>query len=153
MLRQPNEICFPGGGIEKDEAPINTSIRETSEELCIPPENIHIIGASDTLFTPHNNLIYTFVGILNDYNGTFNEEVKEVFTVPLAFLFNAEPLCHYTSITIEPEENFPFQMIQNGQNYKWGKGRNPVYFYTYKNKVIWGITARIIYDFINLIKT
>jgi len=42
-------------------------------------------------------------------------------------------------------------MIQKGRDYPWGKGQYPVYFYTYEDKIIWGLTARIINNFVNLL--
>lgn len=152
LKQQPNEICFPGGRIEGEENGLAAAVRETSEELCIPSEKIKIIGPSDTLVTPFNNIIYAYVGILNDYRGTFNDEVSEVFTIPLSFLLTQKPLCHYIDVNMHPKKDFPFHLIQNGKDYKWSKGKYPVYFYMYEDKVIWGITARIIYDFISLIK-
>lgn len=152
LRKQPNEICFPGGKIETGEDGLAAAVREASEELCLSPEKIHIIGASNTLVTPFNSVIYAYIGILNDYKGTFNNEVREVFTVPLSFLLAQEPLCYYINVNMQPKEDFPFHLIQNGKDYSWGKGKYPVYFYAYEDKIIWGITARIIFDFISLIK-
>ncbi len=152
LKKQPNEICFPGGRIEKDESELAAAIRETSEELCINPNNISIIGSSDTLVTPFNYLIYTYIGILNNYKYTFNNEVTEVFTIPLSILLEQKPLFHYINVSMKPNNDFPYHLIQNGKDYEWGKGIYPVYFYEYENKIIWGITAKIVHDFINLIK-
>lgn len=152
LRKQPNEICFPGGRIEDGESNFDAAIRETSEELLIPPETIQIISPSDILVTPFNTIIYPFIGILKDYRGTFNDEVKEVFTVPLPFLLSQEAVCNYINVNMQPADDFPYNLIQNAKEYKWGKGKYPVYFYTYEDKVIWGITARITYDFIKNIK-
>lgn len=152
LKKQPNEICFPGGKIEKGESKKNAAIRETTEELLISYEDIQFIGASDILVTPFNTIIYPFIGVLKDYKGTFNSEVKNVFTVPLSFLMSYEPTYFYLDVNMQPENDFPYHLIQKGENYKWGKGKYPVYFYIYEDKVIWGITARITYDFIKAIK-
>lgn len=32
-VKQPGEICFPGGRIESGETPAETAVRETCEEL------------------------------------------------------------------------------------------------------------------------
>ncbi len=151
LKKQPNEICLPGGRIEKGEDELEAAIRETSEELCLNPDNISIIGASDTLITPFNYLIYTFFGFLNNYNYTFNNEVKEIFTVPLSKLISQKPACHYINVSMRPNDDFPYHLIQNGKSYEWGKSTYPVYFYEYNDKIIWGITAKIIRDFISLI--
>lgn len=152
LKSQPNEICFPGGRIEEGEDELTAAIRETTEELCLKPQNINIIGPSDTLITPFNYIIYTYIGILNNYEYTYNGEVNEVFTVPLSYFMSKNPECYYINVDLKPDLSFPYYLIQNGKSYKWGKGKYPVCFYKYKDKIIWGITARIIYDFITILK-
>ena len=153
LYSQPNEICFPGGKIEKFESAQQAVVREASEELMIHESNINVIAELDTVVTPFNSILYTFAGELNCYAGTFNpEEVKETFNIPLSFFINANPLRHDINITMKPQVDFPYQMIQKGRNYPWGKGQYPVYFYTYENKIIWGLTARIVRNFIEILK-
>jgi len=153
LSNQPSEICFPGGKIENLEESINAAVRETSEELLIPEGNIKVIGELDTLVTPFNSVIYPFAGMLTDYPGTFNsDEVKEVFCIPLSYLMETKPLCHYIDIEMKPRDGFPYEMIQGGKHYPWAKGKYPVYFYTYKDRIVWGITARITYNFIELLR-
>ncbi len=153
LNQQPKEICFPGGKIEYSEGRAEAAVRETSEELLIPESSIQLAGELDTLVTPFNTVIYPFTGILHNYRNTFNtDEVKEIFYVPLSFLLAAEPLCSYIDISMKPKADFPYEMIQGGRNYPWGKGGYPVYFYTYQGRIIWGITARIIHNFIGILK-
>jgi len=153
LKNQPNEICFPGGKIEKGESKEDAAIRETVEELLLDYNDVDIIGPSDIIVTPFNIIVYPYVGIIKNYNYTYNEdEVKEVFTVPLSFFLNNEPQSHYIDVKLIPGNDFPYDLIQNGKDYRWGKGKYPVYFYMYKDKIIWGITARITYDFIMHIK-
>ena len=152
LNNQPNEICFPGGRIESLESKQQAAVRETSEELLIPESQISIIAELDTVVTPFNSILYPFVGELREYKGTFNtEEVRSVFTVPMSFFIDTAPLCHDIDIKMRPREDFPYHMVQEGRNYPWGKGRYPVYFYTYEDKIIWGITARIINNFVSLL--
>jgi len=153
LKNQPNEICFPGGKIEKDESKEDAAKRETVEELLLDYDDVDIIGPSDIIVTPFNIIVYPYVGIIKNYNYTYNEdEVKEVFTVPLSFFLYNEPKFHYIDVKLIPENDFPYDLIQNGKDYRWGKGKYPVYFYIYRDKIIWGITARITYDFIKHIK-
>lgn len=153
LNHQPREICFPGGRIENMEANVKAAVRETSEELLIPESNIEVIGELDTLVTPFNTVIYPFTGILHDYKGTCNaDEVKEIFYVPVSYLMKTKPLCHNINIEMKPGENFPYDMIPEGKNYPWGRGSYPVYFYTYDERIIWGITARITHNFIEILK-
>jgi 8-oxo-dGTP pyrophosphatase MutT (NUDIX family) len=152
LSKQPNEICFPGGKIESFENARQAALRETSEELLIPGLDIDVIAELDTVVTPFNSILYPFVGELHEYTGTFNrEEVKETFVVPLSFFIDNDPLHHDINVRMKPKEDFPYHMVQEGRDYPWGKGQYPVYFYTYENKIIWGLTARIIKNFVNLL--
>lgn len=152
LNKQPNEICFPGGKKEKFENTQQAAVRETSEELLIPESSIDVIAELDTVVTPFNSIIYPYVGKLSGYSGTFNpEEVKETFCVPLSFLLETEPLCYYLDVYMNPEKDFPYEMIQEGRNYPWGRGKYPVYFYIFNSKIIWGITARITNNLIQVL--
>jgi 8-oxo-dGTP pyrophosphatase MutT (NUDIX family) len=154
LLKQPNEICFPGGKIEFTESPCAAAIRETCEELLVKEENIETLGEMDTLITPFNTIIYPFTALLHDYQGTFSsDEVQEVFLVPLNFLLDYKPLCSYLDVQMKPKDDFPFEKIQYGRDYPWAQGKYPVYIYEYQDKIIWGITARILKNFIELIST
>ncbi len=153
---QPGEICFPGGKIEKNENPLDCAIRETSEELNIPTNNIEIISKLSCLITTSNMAIYSFCGFLNNVEFDsikFNKhEVASIFSVPIKELLNYEPLLSNIQIDLDPPENFPFHLIQNGKAYNWKTGICPVYFYKYKNYTIWGITARILKNFLDTLK-
>lgn len=152
LSKQPNEICLPGGKIERLENKQQAAVRETSEELLIPESSVNIIAELDTVVTPFNSILYPFAGELHEYARTFNpEEVRNVFTVPLSFFIDNDPLRHDIDVRMKPREDFPYHMIQEGRDYPWGKGRYPVYFYTYEDKIIWGITARIIRNFVSLL--
>lgn len=152
LLNQPNQICLPGGKIELIETPIQAAIRETCEELLIEDENIEIIGEIDTLVTPFNTIIYPFAAYLHDYHSTFSKfEVQEVFYIPMDFLKNYKPKCSYLDVNMKPQEDFPFEKVQYGREYPWARGTYPVYFYEYEDKIIWGITARVLKNFIELV--
>ncbi len=154
LERQPGEVSFPGGEIEGSETPKNAAIRESCEELNLQSNNIEILGEADYLLTPFNYLIYSYVGFLKiDINLIKpNEEVEEVFTVPLEYFLSNEPLVHNTYLTNKVDESFPYDLIPNGKNYNWRVGKYPVYFYVYEEKIIWGITARLTYEFIKKLK-
>ena len=44
LVKQPGEICFPGGRVEAGETPVETAVRETCEELGLKPEDIEVIS-------------------------------------------------------------------------------------------------------------
>ena len=153
LARQPGEICFPGGRIEADESKLQAAIRETSEELLLAPENIMVLGALDTIVTPFNSIIYSYCALLSEYKGTYNKtEVCETFMVPLSYFYNTKPLQSTVRVELKPDTDFPYHLIQNGSDYTWAEGHYPVYFYLYNDRIIWGITARIISSFVEAIK-
>lgn len=153
---QPGEISFPGGKVENSESFKDASIRETCEELNINIENINLIGEIDYIVMPFNISIYPYVAYLNNIdinNLNYNkDEVESIFTVPISYFIENEPLKHNLYIDPKPDETFPYDLVQNGKAYNWRTGKYPVYFYNYKGNIIWGITARITKNFIDIIK-
>ncbi|OPL08888.1 MAG: hypothetical protein AVO33_08205 [delta proteobacterium ML8_F1] len=156
MKTQPGEVCFPGGKKEDGEMPILSALRETVEELGLPEQKIEIFGGIDTIVTPFNMIVYPFVGTLEiqslDELAINPDEVDHVFTVPLRFFESHEPEIHYGLNHFAFREDFPYDRIPFGDRYPWKTGKYPVHFYTYGEHVIWGITARITFNFINIIK-
>ena len=152
---QPGEICFPGGHTEKkDGSPKETALRETGEELGIDKSDIEVWGPLDILITPHQLKIHPFVGYIRDDKKIAPDpsEVKEVFFAPLEFFLNVKPVVCLVNVVLQPESDFPFHLVPNGKDYDWKKGQYPVYFYHYGNYLIWGLTARILHHFIEVIR-
>lgn len=148
---QPGEVSFPGGMHEGDEAIEETAVRETAEELQIDRAQIELLGEMDPIVGV-GRAVYPFVGRINHYEGTFSkEEVDHVFLVPLSFLKEYQPRTSYTTTFIEPAENFPFELIEGGRDYPWHAGRTEMYFYEYEGEIIWGLTARILHAFLELV--
>lgn len=148
---QPGEICFPGGQLEAGDADLEkTAVRETTEELGIPPESIEVLGPLDVLWTPFQVKIHPFVAVIaeNTILRPNKLEVEEVFSVPLKFFLSHPPQIKEVDVRLLPPEDFPFHLVPKGRDYPWGRGKYPVYFYQYKDYIIWGITARILRNFI-----
>ncbi|WP_379968127.1 NUDIX hydrolase [Ectobacillus sp. sgz5001026] len=153
LRRQPGEICFPGGKIEEtDINECDTAIRETIEELGVQRESIQNVIPLDYIPSFFGSIMYPFVGVLKDYEQiNYNlSEVAEVFTVPLSYFQDTPPDSYTISFNVEPEQGFPFHLINNGENYNWQTREVREYFYFYKDKVIWGLTARILKHFMDI---
>ncbi|OIU71392.1 NUDIX hydrolase [Rossellomorea aquimaris] len=155
MRRQPGEICFPGGRVDRaDRDAESAAIRETSEELGIDQQSISGIQPLDYLVSPFGTIIYPFAGILNadvedlDPN---KAEVEQIFTSPLSELQKKEPELYNIEFRMEPEKGFPYKSIPGGENYDFQARKMKEHFYYYEDKVIWGLTARILHHFIKLI--
>lgn len=155
LKSQPGEICFPGGKVDADETLRKSAVRETIEELNIKAENIEIIGKLDPVVTTFNMIIYPFCAFLQnikleDINYS-TDEVDSIFTVPIKEIISQKPLLHRLKVTTTPDENFPFHLISQGEDYSWKANDYYVYFYKYKEKVIWGITAKILKNFLDIL--
>ncbi|MFQ5820809.1 MAG: NUDIX hydrolase [Candidatus Heimdallarchaeota archaeon] len=131
------QISFPGGAYdEADQTLETTALRETFEEIGVNEEAIEILGELDDSRTVTSNyIISAFVGYIeySQVNFQLHEfEIEEHFEVPLSVLLQ-----------------------RNNYSEGWysyeGKLR-PAYFYQYKQHVIWGATARILKQFLDLIK-
>ena len=154
MRRQPGEVCFPGGRIEKGEEPQKAAVRETSEELGIHEREIVEVFPLDYMVSAFGTIIYPFAGRITDLSKIHpNEaEVGEVFTVPLSFFKKNQPDSYKINFQVEPEDGFPFDLIIGGENYNWQTRKMDEYFYRANGKVIWGLTARVLTHFIELIE-
>ncbi|SIS46066.1 NUDIX hydrolase [Salimicrobium flavidum] len=155
MRRQPGEVCFPGGMADEEDNHLqDTAIREMCEELGTRPEEVTDIWKLGTLLSPFGPKIHAYVGSL-DKTEDFVEnpgEVEESFTVPLSFFLENEPTVHYIDIDVRPREGFPYDDIANGKTYEWQTIPYEENFYYFEDKVIWGLTARILKSFVHVIK-
>ncbi len=148
---QPGDVCFPGGAVEPGESYEEAAIRETCEELLINPDQIELIGASDIMHI-RNMIIYPYVGILTDYKESYSQkEVAEVFRVPLNFFRTTVPDSYLVEAMAQPEEGFPYELIQGGRKYQWRVLKTEELFYQYEGHVIWGLTARMLAAFLKLL--
>ncbi len=156
MRKQPGDISFPGGRIDPEDAsPMVTALRETKEELGIDPKTVNVLGALSPYIASPSFVVYPFVAvcdyreIIRSYN---KDEVEEVFSIPLTWLLSHEPELHEVPFEPAPLPDFPFERIFNGQQYEWGKRSQDEWFYNYGDYTVWGLTARILKHFIELIK-
>jgi peroxisomal coenzyme A diphosphatase NUDT7 len=155
LRRQPGEICFPGGRIDSnDRDEKEAAIRETIEELGIAANLVTNVLPLDYLVSPFGMIVYPYVGTITEPEKIIPNpsEVEEVFHVPLSFFTKTKPKIYQVYFKAEPEENFPFDLLVGGENYNWRTRHMQEYFYLYENRVIWGLTARILYHFIEIIQ-
>lgn len=161
-IRQGGEISFPGGKRDlKDISFSDTAIRETCEELGISSDKIELKAELDTLVSPFNSMIKSyiaFIDILHIDELKLNvEEVEEVFLVPLKWFYDNEAEIykiylesHPYKINIDGEKSVTFPAKDLGlpslYHKSWMTSSRKIYFYNYKNYKIWGFTAHILKD-------
>jgi len=154
LKNQPGDICFPGGKQEElDDNPQYTAVRETSEELGIPTASIQVLGSLDIYVPSSGIIIYPYVGIIHTLDFQINQdEVDEIFTIPMSWLLEAKPDVHHILFNPQPSEDFPYERIALGKEHKWKPRQIDELFYHYGNHSVWGMTARILQHFIRFIK-
>jgi len=134
--RHSGQIAFPGGKFEnKDNSLTDTALRETEEEVGIKNADIKVLKSLTSLFIPVSNFsVNPFIGII-DYVPEIrinSDEVHEVFLLDLKEILNAK--------RIEKEFKIKNQIITAP-------------FYIFDEFEIWGASAMILSEFIDLLKT
>ena len=156
LKTQPGDICFPGGRMEEGETALQCALRELKEETGISPSDLRVLGQFDTLHEFSGHTLYTFAVSLAPQalqKARLNqEEVAELFTVPLKF-FRENTAEIYDIDVVSDVSDFPYDKTGISPDYKWRKGKNLLPLYRYEDKIIWGITARIVKWFIEQIMT
>ena len=98
-------------------------------------------------------MIDSYLGTLADYKGTYSEdEVETVFTIPLDELLTIEPDIRFANMKLEEDSELPYELIPQGRNYRFFTNQKRFIFYQYEGHVIWGLTAEILYSFIEFLK-
>ena len=124
------------------------------EELSVPPSSVEVLDALSPLVVSPSFVIYPFVAKVDikEVNTLNRDEVDEVFTVPVEWLLQHAPSMHHVYMQPKPADDFPFEKIMNGENYEWRARAFEEWFYEYNGYTIWGLTARILKYFLDLLK-
>ena len=127
------EVSFPGGMFEIEDKNLqDTALRESHEETGLDRSKVNILGSIDTVVSRFNISVTPYVGIvpsdieLNDNS----DEIEACFRVPLSFL-------------LEDKRHRNDEINRNGD----------IFFmpaYSYDSYIIWGLTAMITVDFLNI---
>lgn len=153
MRSQPGDISFPGGRIEPGESPQEAAVRESCEELGVCSKDLKVIGPMEFYVTHYGTILYPYVAQTAVTEFSPNPaEVDELVFVPLNILLAQEPEVYPIRISPCPPEDFPYDRIQGGRSYRFSDVRVDEYFYRYKTYHIWGTTARILHQFLQVLK-
>lgn len=131
------QISFPGGKMEIDDPNIEyTALRETEEEIGINPDNIHMLGALSELFIPVSNfMVSPFVAYMKHAPkfSAQETEVKAILEIPFSAL--------------EDTGNIKLTKMQFGKNITL----RDVPYFSIENYVIWGATAMILSELLDVV--
>ena len=151
---QPGDICFPGGRIELDDAGSEAAaVRETREELSLPDSAIEVIGPLNSMVSPIGVMIHPYAAFINNFDliRPNHGEVSEVFVAPLDYLLAVEPLTAHMEVATRPLADFPLNLLPPSYARDWKRRTTyPVLFYQYGGHVSWGLTARVLYGFLDV---
>lgn len=129
------EISFPGGAFHPgvDANLRNTALRESAEEVGVVTDHVEVLGELDDMPTRSQYLISPFVGFLRQPQVFVPHamEVAEILEVPLRVLQDPRTL------RSEPRE-YAGHLITDA-------------YYLYHDHVIYGATARILQQFLELL--
>lgn len=147
-VRQPGEVCFPGGRAEESERAEDCALRETWEELSIPLSEVKVLGRSDFLVHQSGFLLQPVIGLVSSAGMAALRpapaEVAETFTAPASLFETTPPEVYHYTLEPHPPEDFPYGTIGIGQDYPWGAAEVDVPVWRYGGHAIWGLTARIL---------
>jgi 8-oxo-dGTP pyrophosphatase MutT (NUDIX family) len=130
------EVSFPGGRLDEgDEDALAAALRESTEEVGLDPAMVEIIGELSPLATVGSRAAITpFVGVLPTRPTlTPNPaEVELAFDVALAELMR--------------------DGVFSEERWRWaGQEDRPMYFFDLPDDTIWGATARMLYELLELV--
>lgn len=131
------QVAFPGGGRDPGDADLRaTALREAEEEVGIAPRDVEVLGALDDEATVGSRFIVTpFVGVI---------------PFPYPFRPNPAEIVALLHVPIEP------LLISNGFREET-RERNGVpvrvLLLDHGPHVIWGLTARILKGFVELLRS
>lgn len=128
------EVAFPGGRRDpEDTCLLDTALREASEEVGLPTGLVEVVGPLSSIVSRYGIHVTPYVGVIPDYvDYEVNDaEIAEVFFVPLMFF-------------CQPPEETTHRVDHEGCNWL-------VPCYRYGEYKIWGLTAMMIIELVNLV--
>jgi 8-oxo-dGTP pyrophosphatase MutT (NUDIX family) len=130
------EISFPGGVFDERDLELQrTALREAFEEIGLKESDVQIIGVLDDIVTVTQFIVTPFAGFF-PYPYSFKLspiEIAELIEVPISALLDEDCLTER-------------EVIRE-------TGKEVVYAYQYENHIIWGATARILRQFLDLVSS
>jgi 8-oxo-dGTP pyrophosphatase MutT (NUDIX family) len=127
------EVAFPGGKCDEEDVDAwHTALREAEEEIALPVEHVERLGVLPSLVTRTGIEVVPCVAELSRTSDLKPnpDELAAVFSVPLAFFAEAANLSFI--------------------EFDYGGRRRQVPRYQWQDYTIWGITAAILVQLVNL---
>lgn len=133
MRRHAGEVAFPGGKWEpQDPDLLATALRETDEEVALPPSRVQVLGACHATLTSKGTPVIPFVGVIAHSSVMVPNpnELQAIFRVPIDWF--SEQRQHRVDV------------------YRLGGVTYRVPAYHYGNYEIWGFTAAVTQEILRM---
>lgn len=149
---QPGDICFPGGRVQMGETPSQAARREMAEELGVDEDCLDLLGELPEVASPIGVWLHPYAGVLQNCKDLElqEKEVAEIFCVPLAELLAMKPEVGHMEMATKPMSGFPHHLLPAYSKEWRRRGEYDVYFYVWKERVIWGLTAQVLKNFLDV---
>jgi 8-oxo-dGTP pyrophosphatase MutT (NUDIX family) len=129
------QLCFPGGRQEPSDASLEaTALRECEEEIGVPVASVKVIG------------------LLDDIETIWGVRVTPVLAViPAGLIYTTDPREVATILEV-PVAAFLDPTTQRVEEHTGPDGsKRKIYFYEVGGEVVWGATARIVKEWLDLL--
>ena len=127
------QVSFPGGACDEGETtPEQTALREADEEIGLNPNDVKVLGRLTNMITITYFRVTPVVGVIKWPNvfRVGEHEVARVFTIPIAWLANS---------------------MNRWEFARPGTTRTLIAYHPYDGELLWGATARMTVDFLNVL--
>lgn len=127
LRKHPGEVAFPGGSADQsDSSLVDTALRESFEEIAIPPHTVEVIGRLPSIDSVTGFRVTPVVGIIAPDLPlrASQDEVAAIFEMPLAE-------------ALTPERYHGLNIQRRNLDHR-------IWLSWYQDYFVWGMTASII---------
>jgi len=128
------QVAYPGGKRDPEDASLAaTALRETHEEIGLPPDQVNVIAPLSQVVSLHRILVTPYVGVVPEEHAyeANPDEIESIFRVPIEFFLE------------DKRERTDALGFQNSTLY--------VPCYKWERFQIWGLSAIVLVDFLNTV--
>ena len=128
------QVSYPGGKRDPEDSSLAaTALRETHEEIGLPPDQVDVIAPLSQVMSRYGILVTPYVGVVPGYHPVVPNpyEIESVFRVPLSFFLE------------DRRERTDALSFLNHTFY--------VPCYRWERYQIWGLSAVVLVDFMNAV--